>query len=58
MSNKPGMYYICLESNEQREKAQDIFYNIRHKTRDNNGKILIDALSFYNEHLNSKRGKL
>jgi len=54
---KPKSYYLVMDSEAQREAAQNLFKNINRKTRLNNGQNLVDALSFYNEYLNSKRGK-
>lgn len=50
-------YYIVFQSGEEREHAQDLMRNIKHKTGKENGQNLLDALKVYNSELNSMRVK-
>jgi len=51
VANKPAKYYICCDSNKQKEDSQNMMKNIESKTRKSYGQNLLDALTYYNEFL-------
>lgn len=50
--------YIVFQSSTEREEAQNLMHNIKHKTGKGNGENLLDALKVYNSELNSMRVKV
>jgi hypothetical protein len=54
---KPAKYYICMDTETQRESCQNLMNNIKHKTGMNRGIILEEALANYLNLLSAKGGK-
>jgi len=54
---KPAKFYAVMDSAAQRESAQNLMWNIKEKTRQNNGTIIEEALRLYLDHLKAKGGR-
>ncbi|PKL17887.1 MAG: hypothetical protein CVV49_08905 [Spirochaetae bacterium HGW-Spirochaetae-5] len=54
--NKPARYYICCDSDKQKEDIQNLLANIDNKTHKTYGQNLLDGLTHYHESLKAKRG--
>ena len=50
-------FYAVMDTDAQRESAQNLMHNIKHKTRMNNGVIIEEALNMYWNAINSRGGK-